>query len=271
MRMVSKEIDDKAMQMIESGMSITKTAKLLNVDAQTMSKRLQKERNLIVLKDGKKAVDNNYFSVIDTSEKAYWLGMLAADGSVGINNYIEFCLKLEDKKHVEKFRTAIKSKHKIGEKTIHLNGKEYKASRIIIRDSKLNSDLCKYGVCNNKSLITRFPFDIPQKFYKDFIRGYFDGDGSIYSYIQSNGKLRYEIAISTGSMDMVNDLLEVVMKETGLLLKFRKARTCYDLRLYDQDQIIEFLNYLYKDSLIYLDRKYELYTLCHLKSKLQET
>jgi DNA-binding transcriptional regulator WhiA len=248
------------MIMIESGMSITSTAKELGVDAQTLSKRLQKQRGLVVLKDGKKSIDSNYFSVINTEEKAYWLGFLAADGSIGNNNDIELALKYDDKDHVEKFKKALNSKHKIGEKTINLNGKVFKAARIVMRDTKLHDDLCKYGVCSNKSFITRFPFEIPKEFYKDFLRGYFDGDGSIYSYNQANGKLRYEIAISTGSIDMVNDLIQVVKEETNLFLKFREARTCYDVRLYTQEHIKDFLKYLYEDASIYLDRKYELYT-----------
>lgn len=41
-------------------------------------------------------------------------------------------------------------------------------------------DLSKHGCVPNKSLILKFPTTLPNELVNDFIRGYFDGDGSVY-------------------------------------------------------------------------------------------
>lgn len=41
-------------------------------------------------------------------------------------------------------------------------------------------DLCKHGCVPNKSLILTFPRTIPDNLIHHFIRGYFDGDGSVF-------------------------------------------------------------------------------------------
>lgn len=56
--------------------------------------------------------NSNYFEEINSSEKAYWLGMMLSDGSVGKDNSIN--LSLKDKEHIEKFKKAIGAiNHKI--------------------------------------------------------------------------------------------------------------------------------------------------------------
>lgn len=131
------EKDKKALKLIKSGMSCTKTAKLLGVDQQSMNLRLKKHYGLEVLLDGKKEVDGYYFDSIDTEEKAYWLGFMYADGYIGKDNEVEFCIQAYDKSHLVMFKKAIKSKHKISNKRVVLNGKEYNACRISIKDKDL--------------------------------------------------------------------------------------------------------------------------------------
>lgn len=49
---------------------------------------------------------SNYFTNIDTREKAYWLGMFYADGCVHSNSN-EISIGLKDQEHIEKFKQAI--------------------------------------------------------------------------------------------------------------------------------------------------------------------
>ena len=100
-----EEIDKKAIKMIRSGMSCSKTAKELGIDQQSMNNRLRKKFNLNVLPDGKKQINSHYFDVIDSEEKAYWLGFLYADGNISSEgNRLEVRLSIKDIKHLEKFR-----------------------------------------------------------------------------------------------------------------------------------------------------------------------
>ena len=50
------------------------------------------------------------------------------------------------------------------------------------------NDLIKQGCVPNKSLILTFPnkYQVPKNLINHFIRGYFDGDGSIYEYSKTH-------------------------------------------------------------------------------------
>ena len=54
--------------------------------------------------------DEHSFDVIDTEEKAYWLGFLYADGNVSnTKNEVGITLQSSDIKHLYKFKTFLKS------------------------------------------------------------------------------------------------------------------------------------------------------------------
>ena len=123
--------------------------------------------------------DEFYFSNIDSKEKAYWLGFLYADGCVHSNSN-EISITLKDRDHLEKFRKAIKSNNKIGESIDKRFSSMPKIYHFSIKDKQLKSDLIKWGCVPNKSLsLTKIP-NIPRDFVSHFIRGYFDGDGSLH-------------------------------------------------------------------------------------------
>ena len=114
------------------------------------------------------------FEKIDTEEKAYWLGFLYADGSVGSKeDKIELGLAEKDLKHIEKFKTFMNINNKISyrEKT--------KSYRMSFRSAQCKQDLINKGCVPKKSLILNFPNEnqVPKYLIRHFIRGYFDGDG----------------------------------------------------------------------------------------------
>lgn len=58
-------------------------------------------------------------------------------------------------------------------------------SKIVFNSISMARDFIKAGVPNKKSLILKPPF-ISENLYLPYILGYFDGDGSIFSF--NNGK-----------------------------------------------------------------------------------
>ena len=111
------------------------------------------------------------FDSIDNEEKAYWLGFLFADGYVSLKtNLIELSLQLNDKNHLEKFKLFISAKQNITEDSFRC--------RITISNKHLKETLINLGCTPQKSNNIRFP-KIDKNLYPYFIRGYFDGDGSI--------------------------------------------------------------------------------------------
>lgn len=217
--------------------------------------------------------NKDYFSEINTADKAYWLGFLYADGS--INRYykneklksmtLELGLAYKDKGHLEKFIECLESNIPIFEKINKLKGKEYKSVRIQLNNTKICYDLCDLGCTPNKTYDIKFPtYDIvPKEFMRDFIRGFFDGDGCI-SITEMNGKPHIATNI-TGMSDMLHSISDFLVSEQIIRVlptihKDERRDKTYSMYIYGKDTNKEFLDYLYKDSNIYLDRKYEQYS-----------
>lgn len=252
-----------AIRIYESGeRSITQLALEYNMDRKVLSAKM-KEKGVIVRPSGAKPLIEDYFDEIDTSEKAYWLGFLYADGYVGENNYIEFCLQITDSYAVNNFRKALKSGHKISNKNVflvynrRLVGRQ--ASRIAIKNKHMAESLINKGCKNKKSLTLSFPnFDIiPHKLFSHFIRGYFDGDGCIYTGIKH--KRRCYIVFSCASYDYCTDLMDFIFKELNIKTFIKQSRNIFEISIYKKDDVNKFLKYIYKDSTeqTRLKRKYE--------------
>lgn len=94
---------------------------------------------------------------------------------------LEITLCEKDRGHLEKFRECIKTDASIKDKTVKLNNKEYKSVRLSVCCNKMCLDLIKLGCASRKTYIISFPSDdiVPERYKRDFIRGYFDGDGCI--------------------------------------------------------------------------------------------
>lgn len=201
--------------------------------------------------------DGFYFSNIDSKEKAYWLGFLYADGCVHSNSN-EISVTLKDRDHLEKFRKAIKSNNKIGESIDKRFSSMPKIYHFSIKDKQLKSDLIKWGCVPNKTLtLTKIP-NIPRDFVSHFIRGYFDGDGSLHWL---NGTKNFRISF-VGTAPFLKD----IQKELGLSLSLgqHKGNQSKYFQVAGRKQVPMILDYIYKDSdeNIRLTRKYKNYLDC---------
>lgn len=200
-----------------------------------------------------------YFSKIDTEEKAYWLGFLYADGCVHSNNN-EISLNITDKEHIEKFKQAIGA---INHNITEINDDRWKNAKTLyqfsIKDAQLHKDLIHWGCVPQKTLtIEKIP-NIPRDYVSHFIRGYFDGDGSLH-YLQ--GTNNYRISFTSGSASFLKDIQKEL--EVNLSLSQEKNTNTYQLQISGRKQIERILNYLYNNSTnsIRLDRKYDSYLKC---------
>lgn len=192
------------------------------------------------------------FNKIDTEEKAYWLGFLYADGCVGSKeDKIELGLAEKDLKHIEKFRDFMNITNKISyrEKT--------KSYRMSFRSFQCKQDLIDKGCVPKKSLILDFPNEnqVPKYLIRHFIRGYFDGDGWF-----TNTESCFQIGI-IGTEKFIKGFLnsiEDINKENKIFDVHREnGAKRYVFGAYDD--VLNFLNWIYKNSNIYLERKYANY------------
>ena len=202
--------------------------------------------------------DEFYFNKIDTEEKAYWLGFLYADGCVHSNNY-EISVNITDKEHIEKFKTAIKAfNHNITE----IQDKRFQNAKTLyqfsIRDKQLHQDLIKWGCIPQKSLLINKIPNIPRDYVSHFLRGYFDGDGSLH-YLRGTNNYRISFV---GTKDFLNDIQKEL--QTNVSLQSNIAGKAYVLQIAGRRQIERILNYLYNNSKENnrLNRKYQKYLDC---------
>lgn len=123
-------------------------------------------------------LNHDYFENIDSEEKAYFLGFIFADGCVSLSNN-NFLLRIEihkdDIEILEKFKISISSTS-----PIKFN-KNKNSVNIRLFSKKLIKDLIATGCVERKSLILKFPDNkiVPDIMINHFMRGYFDGDGSL--------------------------------------------------------------------------------------------
>ncbi|MCM3240719.1 hypothetical protein M3685_12635 [Heyndrickxia oleronia] len=234
------------------GVPRTKICKLLSLDATKFIQYLTR-KGYSSNQNGKKYTYNeNIFKIIDSEEKAYWLGFLYADGSVtsGDRYVLEVTLQKGDKRHLEKLKTFLNTDVPIKNKTIHLNNKTYLANVIHIYNKKIVSDLIDLGCTPKKSLTINFPDEtiVPKELQHHFIRGYIDGDGSI------TNKYRSCMIEILGTKEFLSELI----KRWNLPIKtFRTHGKAYGYLINKKEYTIPFLTKVYANATIYLDRKYQ--------------
>ena len=98
---------DKALEMYKNGVSLSQIGKELGINRKRLSKDFKKLGIEIVQNGQKYLYNQNIFEIIDTEEKAYWLGFLYADGYININHGVELCLAECDYEHLIKLRILI--------------------------------------------------------------------------------------------------------------------------------------------------------------------
>jgi len=241
--------------------SAPKLARIFNCEKKTILGTLSKlgERlpNLGQFKR-KYALDDHFFSSLN-AVSAYWLGFIAADGCLyskaGGEKSLYVTLRYSDANHLRKFKKAIKSTARLG----------YTKSNHSVRlgfysFGTLFDSLVNLGITPNKSLRIR-RVEVVDNLMSHFIRGVFDGDGSISGKKASH--VQFEIA---GYAPLLKQIQNTLVQECGV----NKVRI-YPLadggkggasRLqYTGAQIFRILDFLYRDSTnqTRLARKYEKY------------
>lgn len=200
----------------------------------------------------KYSLDEDFFERIDCQEKAYWLGFLMADGTVTERNEVVLKLAKKDEGHLAKYRDCLGSDHPVKESSTFLRstGRTYEMVRITLISSKLVNDLGRQRITPNKTLKESFP-DIDLDLTSHFVRGVFDGDGSI------GNSCKKPIFNMVGNKEFLLDIQEH-LRSVGLSkTKLTPCGKVHYLVYGGFGNTRRIYNYLYSDASIYLDRKKE--------------
>lgn len=224
--------------------------------------------------------DEHFFDCIDTQEKAYYIGLLWADGCNYINTdkgkqayRISISLQSSDIDILTKFATnlyensipvVIKNRHASCYSTTPL-------CLMTINSKHISTVLYNYGMTPKRTTTCQFPTGVnwTEKTFSAFLRGFFDGDGTI-----SIGGNRASVGI-IGTEKMMDQLNEMIYKFYGFkLLESYEDRTNVKLkylRLFGTNSPKKLLDIMYCESTVHLERKYKKYLeLCQIvKFKLE--
>lgn len=199
---------------------------------------------------------DTFFDIIDTEEKAYWLGFFLADASVSNNsNTISIGLSIRDYDHLHRLKKSLKITCPIRE-FISSNG--YKSCIISFYSQNIKEKLISYNVIPNKKKYGKHPFLLLNNdLIKHYIRGFFDGDGCVSESIRKEtGTKRYAIEIAS-CQEMLVFIKKFLADNNIEVSDIREHMSIYEIRTSNNLEIIKFFNLIYKDANIYLPRKYE--------------
>ena len=205
----------------------------------------------------KYAINQYYFDNIDCEEKAYFLGFLYADGCNHKNNTkISMFLKEEDKDILIKLNNLLQPDKPLTYRKARIGNAQYGMQ---ISNKRISDNLNVLGCTPNKTFTLNFPTNtqVPNNFLIHFIRGYFDGDGWL-------GKK--DISITSSNVfcnELSNYLLDNFNIKTRKKVKNKVTELCFS-----RYSVKPFLDLIYKNSNIHLERKYQRYLKYHNKTQL---
>ena len=163
------------------------------------------ERSKIQSQNARKwHINENYFKTW-SSNMAYILGLWFADGCIYNKKMFDITLHAKDKYILKRIAEELKYEGSLYDYV------DRQAARLNFSCVVIYKDIVALGGTENKSLTIDFP-KIPKEYLSDFIRGYFDGDGSVM-YLKGN---RLNSAITCGSKKFLDTLHGILMTEAGI-------------------------------------------------------
>ncbi|MDN4523034.1 LAGLIDADG family homing endonuclease [Fictibacillus fluitans] len=198
------------------------------------------------------SVNEDYFKNWSAS-MAYILGFFVADGTIPKDiQSISFSQK--DRCILDKIKIEMQSTHPIikNNKTavhiLNINSKVLKEDLMLI-----------HGIGSNKSLNVQFPY-VPNEYVSHFIRGYFDGDGNIYT--------RGNMVSFVGGSLLFMTKLSKVLSERDLNPYLQTTNNHYRIYISGRKTIKQFYEWIYQDKTLFLARKFNAFKDKDLNSEL---
>ena len=213
----------------------------------------------------KNTVNEQYFETIDTKEKAYFLGFLWADGYNSVDHMVcKIDLQARDRDFLVKLKDSIRFSGNICS-YVAKKGKSYRPEeaivyRIAIKNERFIRSLDQKGVKPHREELG-FPFEyVSDKFFMDFIRGYFDGNGCC-----SIGSKQQIMISICGGAKITHDIGNILAEKLHVCISYNRRHpdniSNLTLRVNKKLDKQTFLNALYQDAPVYLDRKYDKYLM----------
>ena len=262
---VDEAVRQQIVQDYKTGKSMRQIEQDYKVTRSTVSKYLTNLGIKTVAGNHHRLYNHNefYFHDIQAEHPAYWLGFMFADGYI-INNEERYgqdqfglSLALEDKEMINLFKQDLEATNPIHEYERNTHTKGQPLCRIQLTSQQTVDDLIFYGCTKQKSRTLQPPKNLPEKVIHHFIRGFFDGDGSITKVKNERYKITdgYAYGINITTTYAMAEWLQYFF-EMGSIVKDNRRETTYYYSLGGHRQVIKFYHILYDTATIYMPRKF---------------
>lgn len=199
---------------------------------------------------------DDFFNVIDTEKKAYWLGVLFADGNITkkASKSGQIIFSSKDKDWVEQFLLDVGSNNspnceyqKVFKKYI------WKAQ---ITSAQMYNDLNNLGCTPTKTKTIRIPI-LEDELVHHFIRGYFDGDGTVgvYKNLKNSDWKILKSGFCSGSKEFIIDLLKILPVKNKTI---KQSNECY-ITQHSLHDTLNLYNFMYENYTLCLNRKRQVF------------
>ena len=242
--------------------SQNKLSQEYNVSTSTIARALKRnnveKRTIQETNKSKYNIDETIFNKDKLNANgAYILGLIASDGWVSSHDNC-VCIELQqlDKQILEDINVIIKNERPIKDYE-RANG--YCNSKLYFFSAKIKSDLKEYDIIPNKTyqLSCNFIKNIPEQYYMDFIRGFFDGDGCI---TESNGTTRWQLdGTSWNTLKSIQAIFKTYGIDMTIIDTTDEACTIPRYRLFTYVKTVAnhiFQLFYHNKPELYLKRKY---------------
>lgn len=206
-----------------------------------------------------RTVDETFFDVIDTEEKAYWLGFLMADGCINKSNRLTLLLAARDVDHLHKFAAAINTDFPI---RMHLRfsmGAWREYCSIGVHGAEFVAGLIKHGVVHRKSYNGKPCLLERPDLQRHYWRGMLDGDGSVSKVLHRARNWVGYHASFVGTESIVNAFADFIRSRSSHPCTVSQKGNQFSFAFSGLGALQKSLTILYGDATVYLDRKYAVY------------
>lgn len=210
-------------------------------------------------KHGRKYFLNHKYFKTWSKNMAYIVGFISADGYISDNGCLRISLQEQDIDLLHKINKELESTYEVKTVMKKCGEKYYSSCELLISSKHMTDDLINIGVTQRKSLTVTMD-NIPSEYKLDFIRGYFDGDGSVGEQWSKKSKTpMLRVRFCSGSQKMMLQVVEELYKHGVPKVNVRKVKNknLYNID-YSQLSSKKIYNLFYTDNPeIFLKRKKE--------------
>lgn len=248
----------KMYEIYQTTKSSTEVAKQLNMDAHTVRDVLNKYG--FKLDRLKYHCDDYFFDEINTPDKAYIVGLLWSDGC---NNprkrAVQLQLQERDKHILDSINTLTNNERPLIFTPLNDKNPNWQNTyTLLLQSNHISQVLNDYGMVPRKSLVLEFPSWLNEELYCHFMRGFIDGDGSIY--VSKNKKtVRVTMVGTKQFLDKVITIYDNLGVKTTCYHRKKHNDATYTLTTTSNSGTIILLRWLYDDANLKLERKYSTY------------